>query len=250
MIQGVGVHGAGWQPQVDGLSAHYSCLYFDNRGMAASQPVGQKVSIEQMAEDALALMDQQDWDSAHIAGHSMGGVIALHLASIARERTRSLALLCSFARWQDAVRASPAVLWTGLRTRLGTRRMRRNAFLEFVMPPALRGDSDLDRLAADLIPIFGHDLADAPPITMQQAAALRNYDGNPRLPGLAGLPTLVVNAAFDPIAPPKTGRAMAEKIPGASYVELPEAAHGATVQCADQLNALLQEHFERADAAR
>ena len=62
-----------------------------------------------------------------------------------------------------------------------------------------------------------------PPITMPQAAALRAYNGNPHLPGLAGLPTLVLNATFDPIAPAQTGRAMAEQIPGARYIELSDA---------------------------
>ncbi len=33
-IQGVGVHGDGWLPQVDALSATYTCVSFDNRGMA------------------------------------------------------------------------------------------------------------------------------------------------------------------------------------------------------------------------
>src|SRR6185436_21003433 len=60
-IQGVGVHGDGWLPQVQGLSARYRCLTFDNRGMGRSQPVTGPLSVEQMAEDALALMDAQGW---------------------------------------------------------------------------------------------------------------------------------------------------------------------------------------------
>src|SRR5689334_10610168 len=72
-IQGVGVHGPGWQPQTDPLSRHFQCLSFDNRGVARSQPIGAALTIEQMAQDAVALMDAQGWDSAHLVGHSMGG---------------------------------------------------------------------------------------------------------------------------------------------------------------------------------
>jgi pimeloyl-ACP methyl ester carboxylesterase len=65
-IQGVGVHGDGWRPQVDELAARYRCLTFDNRGMNRSQPIGVPLSVEQLAEDALKLIDAQGWGSAHV----------------------------------------------------------------------------------------------------------------------------------------------------------------------------------------
>ncbi len=55
-IQGVGVHGRGWSPQVEALSAHLRYLSFDVRGMGGSQPLGLPLSVEQMAADALALL--------------------------------------------------------------------------------------------------------------------------------------------------------------------------------------------------
>ena len=68
LIQGVGVHGNGWRPQVEALSDRYTCLTFDNRGMGESQPAGAPVTVEQMAEDAVALLDAEGWDSAHVIG--------------------------------------------------------------------------------------------------------------------------------------------------------------------------------------
>ena len=56
LIQGVGVHGDGWLPQLEALAARHRCLTFDNRGMSRSQPANEQLSIEQMADDALALM--------------------------------------------------------------------------------------------------------------------------------------------------------------------------------------------------
>jgi len=141
-----------WRPQVDGLASHYPCLTFDNRGMGRSQPIGAPLSIERMAEDALVLMDAQGWESAHVVGHSLGGLIALHLALSARNRVRSLSLLCTFARGRDATRPSPWMIWTGLRTRIGTRRQRRHAFLKLMFPPEALAISDRDALAARLVP--------------------------------------------------------------------------------------------------
>ena len=247
MIQGVGLHGDGWLPQVDGLAGEYRCLTFDNRGMGRSQPLGEPLSVAQMAEDALVLLDAQGWDSAHVMGHSLGGLIALHLALTVRERVRSLALLCTFARGSVATSLSPRMFWIGLRTRVGPRRSRRRAFLEMIMPPSTLAEIDRDAVAESLIPIFGHDLADQPPIVMKQLAAMRVYDATPRLGELAGLPTLVVSAAYDPIAPPTAGRVLAAGIPQARYVEIADASHGVPIQQADRINTMLREHLAQAE---
>jgi pimeloyl-ACP methyl ester carboxylesterase len=242
-IQGVGVHGCGWTPQIDALATRYECVAFDNRGLGASQPRGCAITVEQLAEDAAAIMDARRWESAHLVGHSLGGLIALHLALSSRPRVRSLALLCTFARGRDGTPFT-SVLWTGLRTKIGTRRQRRHAFLELVMPRHLLRTEDRDALAERLAPIFGHDLAVEPPVTMAQLSAMRSYDASRRLRELEGIRTLVVSAAHDRIARPEVGRAMAAAIPGARYVELPDAAHGATIQCAAEINALLLEHLD------
>lgn len=243
LIQGVGVHGDGWRPQVAALSARFSCLTFDNRGMGRSQPAGAPVTVEQMAEDAAALMDAEGWESAHVVGHSLGGLVALHLALSARPRVRSLALLCTFAGGRDAAPLTARMVWLGLRSRVGTRRMRRRAFLRLVMPPGTVADVDPDGMAERLAPLFGHDLADQPPIVDAQLAAMRAYDATPRLGELAGVPTLVVSAVHDPIAPPRAGRVLADGIPGARSVEMADASHGVPIHRAGEVNALLLEHL-------
>jgi pimeloyl-ACP methyl ester carboxylesterase len=242
LIQGVGIHGGGWRPQVEALADRYTCLSFDNRGMGESLPAGVPVTVEQMADDAVALLDAEGWGSAHVIGHSLGGLVALELALAARQRVRSLALLCTFAGGRDAAPPTPRMLWIGLRTRVGTRRMRRRAFLQLVMSPGTIAKADADGMAERLAPLFGHDLADQPPIVGKQLAAMRAYDATPRLGELAGLPSLVVSAVHDPIAPPRAGRVLAG-IPGSRYVELPDASHGVPIQYPGQINDLLLDHL-------
>jgi pimeloyl-ACP methyl ester carboxylesterase len=248
LIQGVGVHGGGWQPQVAALESHYQCLTFDHRGLNRSQPVGPAVTIEQMAADTLALMDTQGWASAHIIGHSMGGLIAQQLALSARPRVRSLTLLCTFACGRQATALSPGMIWTGLRTRIGTRRQRRHAFLELVMPPAVLGEADRDALAAQLASLFGHDLADQPSVTIKQLTAMSRCDTRPRLGELAHVPTLVISAFHDRIAQRQFGQELASAIPNARYVEIAEAAHGLPLHLADVTNRLLLAHLDQAEA--
>ena len=216
--------------------------------MGKSQPFGAPITIEQMAEDARVLMDTQGWQSAHVVGHSMGGLIAQHLAISQPARVRSLALLCTFARGKEATGLRRDIFWVGLRTFIGMRRMRRRAFLEMVFPRDYLRTVDRDALAEQLAPLFGHDLADHPPVMKHQLTAMSRYDATPNLAKLAKIPTLVVSARHDLIARPSAGKAIAAGIRGARYVEFPNAAHGATIQCAKEINHLLREHFAAADS--
>lgn len=247
-IQGVGVHGGGWLPQVRVLRHHFQCVCFDNRGMGESGPVAGALSIEQMAEDTLALMTHLGWDSAHLVGHSMGGPIAMELALRQPARVRSLSLLNTVARGRDATRLAWRLIWLGLRSRIGPPAWRRRAFLDIVMPPGAIARDDVNRVTDDLAVLFGHDLAEQPPIAMQQLRALRRYDATARLSGLAGIPTLVMSAVHDPIAPARFGRALAAAIPGAQFLEFRDAAHGLPIQHAATVNAYLIEHLHRAAA--
>jgi pimeloyl-ACP methyl ester carboxylesterase len=196
-----------------------------------------------MAKDTFAVMDAEGIGAAHLVGHSLGGAVALQAALSARQRVRSLSLLCTSARGADATKLTFRMLWLGLASRVGTRRMRSGAFLKMVMPADYLATQDGDALAERLRPLFGHDLSDTPPIAMRQLKALRRFDATPRLRELAGIPTLVLSAARDPIFPPACGRDLAGGIPGARYVEMAGAAHGVTIQSADAVNRILLEHF-------
>ena len=247
LIQGVGVVGNGWAPQVEALREQFTLVTFDNRGIGASVNRDGRLTIEDMAADALAVLDAEGIDRVHVAGHSMGGVIAQALALQAPARVKSLAFLCTFARGKDGSTVTLPMLATALRMRIGTRAMRRNAFLELIMPGRYLQQIDRPALAARLEPLFGHDLAEQPPIVMQQLGAMSRYDAGARLRALGSIPTLVVSATEDRIASPATGRALAGAIPGATYVEIAEAGHGLPIHRPDETNALLAEHWMQAE---
>ena len=243
-IQGVGVHGDGWSPQTDALADRFTCISFDNRGMGRSLPAAGEVTVEQMADDALAVLDAAGAESAHVVGHSLGGAVALQLALEARRRVKSLTLMCTFADGRAAAPLTLRMVWLGLRTKLGTRGMRRRAFLRLVMPPAAL--TDTDATAERLAPLFGHDLADQPPVASAQLRAMRKFKAAPRLGELPGLPTLVLSGAHDPISPPRVSEALANGIPGAKHVAFADASHGLPISHAEQVNALLAGHFAEA----
>jgi pimeloyl-ACP methyl ester carboxylesterase len=246
LIQGVGAHGLGWNPQVEILKQSFACLTFDNRGIGASQPAGERLTVEQMAADALALMEHAGWESAHVVGHSLGGLIAVQLTLADKPRVRSLSLLCTFARGADATRLTAALLSIMLRIRFGTRRFRRQAFLELVLPPD-KVNGSADAIAERLAAVLGHDIADIPPITGRQLAAMKHHDVSRRLHELAGNPTLVISGEKDTLASPASGRALAAGIPGSRYVEIAGASHALPVLEARRCAALLLDHLREAE---
>lgn len=248
-IQGVGVQGTGWRPQTEVLGERFSCLWFDNRGIGASGPADRGLSVEQMAADAVSVMDAAGWGTAHVVGHSLGGLVALQLALKARDRVRSLSLLCTFSRGQDAAPMTARMLLLGMGTRIGMRAMRRRAFLRLVMAPRALAGIDVESEGSRVAQLFGHDLADQPPVVSHQLKAMRAADPSARLRELAGVPTLVVSARHDPIAPVRAGRRLSEAIGGSRFVVVDDASHGLPITHAAVVNEMLVEHLGRAEAS-
>lgn len=199
-----------------------------------------------MARDALSLVDALGLDRVHVVGHSLGGVVAQRFALLARERTRSLSLLCTFCGGRDLARPSARLVWLGLLTRVGTKRSRRNAFARLVMPESEIATRGLDVMAAELEEIFGRSLAAPPAISGRQLDALRAHDERDRLSELAGLPTFVASGARDPIARASFGRTLSRLIPGSRYREWPDASHALPIQLAGEVNDALAAHFAAA----
>lgn len=247
LIQGAGVAASGWRPQVNALASRFQVITPDNRGMGHSTPGSAPLTIERMAADALAVMNAETIDTCHVIGHAMGGLIAEHVALTTPGRVKSLSLLCTFANGADATRLSWRMLLLGVQSRVGTRAMRRAGMLRMIMPDDHLGRVDRVRLAEQLQDLFGHDLADQPPIVMAQLRAMSRYNATPRLRELSGLPTLVVSGAHDPIAPPAVGRAIADGIGSARFVEFAHASHALPIQCHGEVNALLLDHLTTAE---
>ena len=111
LIQGVGIAGAGWRPQIDGLLDSFRLVAVDNRGIDGCVLPPGPLTIEDMAADTLAVMDhlreREGIERFHVVGHSMGGVIAQELALSAPERVESLAFLCTFATGRQATTLTP-----------------------------------------------------------------------------------------------------------------------------------------------
>ena len=83
-----------WQSWVPLLCRHYRVLTFDARGCGKTTipPAGSAYSFEQLAGDAIGLMDQLGIERVHWVGESSGGIVAMTAALNHAERLHSLVL--------------------------------------------------------------------------------------------------------------------------------------------------------------
>src|SRR5665213_3915050 len=94
LIMGHRYSSALWYPMLPALSAEHRVIRFDNRGAGESDTTA-KVTLPELAGDALAVLDAAGVDRAHVFGVSMGGPITLELALQQPQRVMSLILGCT-----------------------------------------------------------------------------------------------------------------------------------------------------------
>ncbi|MDX3377182.1 alpha/beta hydrolase [Streptomyces sp. ME02-6991-2A] len=187
---------------------------------------GAAYTAEDMADDAVAVMDALGWESAHLFGHSLGGVVAQRVALRHPDRVRTLT--SSAALPSDA---------GGLRA---FRHLRLATLAKFARIKPARDREE--RIAAGLAvarlcasPGYPFDEADAlERVTADVDTGIADPDAQSRQigarwsgPALAGLrtPTLVLHGTDDPLLKPSAGRATAAAIPGARLVLQPGVGH-------------------------
>jgi pimeloyl-ACP methyl ester carboxylesterase len=88
-----------WDEQVRLLEGRYRVLRYDTRGHGGSEPPTGACTLEQLAADALGLMDAVGVARAHFVGLSMGGMIAQSAALAQPERFLSLVLADTTSRY-------------------------------------------------------------------------------------------------------------------------------------------------------
>ena len=97
LIHGVGASLEAWDDVADRLESSFSILRFDLRGLGQSTKVGGRYELEHFVSDFVGLLDHVGWSQCHVAGHSLGGLIAQGIAIGHGQRVSRLALISTVA---------------------------------------------------------------------------------------------------------------------------------------------------------
>ena len=93
LVHSLGMSGAVWDGVVEHLAPRALVLTYDCRGHGASTKSPAPYLLETFANDLADLLTHVGWSSAHVAGGSLGGSVALQFAALFPERTQTLGLI-------------------------------------------------------------------------------------------------------------------------------------------------------------
>ena len=205
-----------WVRWIERMCSFARIVRFDKRGTGMTDRMPGVPTADERMEDARAVMDAAGLERAHVIGWSEGGPLAVMLAVTYPDRVLSLVLhgtQATFRRRDDYPFGHPhdEGRYSWLEQQWGSE--------EFARTFVPDGDP------ATIARVAAYHQAGASPAA---AAALARANAAMDVRGLLGsirAPTLVINREHDPVAPGPTGRYLAERIPGARFVELEGSAH-------------------------
>ncbi|MDR2852955.1 MAG: alpha/beta fold hydrolase [Burkholderiaceae bacterium] len=256
LIAGLGMQLINWPDEfVQGLvDQGLRVIRFDNRDGGLSQrfdhapeqfflwqflrmqlrlPLHPAYTLQDMAQDALGLLDALGIERAHIVGVSMGGMIGQRMAVTAPARTLSLTSIMSSTH----ARGLPLPHWDVVRVLNGflpskVRGLDENALIkqcqDFIETIAGRGVVYDEAQLRALTTVSVRRAFNAGGMMRQTLAILADTGLRAKLLSRIRCPTLVLHGERDPFLPIEHGRDTARRIPGARFVGMPGSGHELT----------------------
>jgi pimeloyl-ACP methyl ester carboxylesterase len=238
LIMGLAYPAAMWFRLVPALAERYRVIRVDNRGAGHTGDVpGAPYTVETMAADCLAVLDAAGVQAAHVVGISMGGLMAQELALTAPERVLSLCLTATHPGIAHAV-VNPDAMAMLMKRGEMTPAEAAEASVPYNYAPA----TPRERIEEDWAVRF--PLAATNEGYMAQAVGTSQWDGFDRIPGITTR-TLVLHGELDALVPPDNGRILAERIPGAELVLVPDANHVLMTDQPEQVTKVLLDWLDQ-----
>jgi len=220
-----------WSKQMEAFKASHRVIAPDLRGFGDSEATAGAVAMSQFAGDLLALLRVLGTGPVILAGHSMGGYVALAFANAHAEALRALVLVGTKAG-ADTPEGAAARRATAEKVRsdgIG-------AVVEAMAPKMLSAGKPDASMAAAVRGFMEHGKPEG------VIGALLGMAGRPDAGAWLAeirLPTLVIAGAEDILIPAAESSVLANAIPGAQLKLIPEAGHLVAFERAEEFNLAL-----------
>jgi pimeloyl-ACP methyl ester carboxylesterase len=250
LLHGIMLSSALWVHQLRDLADHHRVIAVDLRGHGQSLPGSTGSGIEILADDVRTVLETLGVEHAIVVGHSMGGMVALQLATglPPDERRRRIAGIVL-----TSTTAGPFVTLPGF-----------TGVVRVTGPVTARALLVGERVGAKALP--SRDLrwwltrlgfgADAPAVQVRFVEAMHRGTPSRTLADLIGslatfdlssklgaldVPVLVVVGSHDKLTAPRLARRLAAALPEASLVELPRCGHMPMLERRHEFSRLVDE---------
>ncbi|MEO9328109.1 3-oxoadipate enol-lactonase [Gordonia aurantiaca] len=223
-----------WDEQVAALEERFRVVRYDTRGHGLSPVPQGPYTIDDLADDVVALLDRLDIDRAHLVGLSLGGMTMMRVAARNPERVDRLALLCT------AAYLPPREAWLDRATIVranSTAAVAESVVQRWFTPEFLAAHDAARRSCESMVASTSAEGY------ASCCEAIAEMDLRGGLPAISA-PTLAVAGADDPATPPAMLAEIADTVPDGRLLVVPDAAHLAPAQQPRIVNPALIEHLE------
>jgi 3-oxoadipate enol-lactonase len=220
-----------WEPQLETFTRSFRVLRYEHRGHGSSSVPPGPYSMEELAWDALALLDELGVARVSWCGLSLGGMIGMWLGAHAPERLASLVLACTSAHLPEPEAYTERAALVRER---GLEPIADSVVSRWLTPGAPNELRARFRAILASTPAEGY---------AGGCEAIAAWDFRDELPRVA-VPTLVLRGSEDEATPAADTALLAERIPGARLLELEAAAHLANLERPGEFAAAVLSHME------
>jgi 3-oxoadipate enol-lactonase len=218
-----------WDDQAEALSERYELIRYDVRGHGKSTRGSRDaLTIEQLARDALAVMDSCGIARAHLCGLSLGGMTTMEIASKWPDRVLKIAL-CNTAPYMP-----PRETWDARIATVTTQGMAplvETILARWFTPAFHAAEPQRVEKVRQML------LATDPLGYAACSAAIRDMDLREAIKSITAT-TLVIGGTKDPATTPELAQLIAQSIPGATLTML-DAAHLSNIERREEFTAAL-----------
>ena len=221
-----------WDETAAQLAPGYTVLRYDHRGHGKSEIVAGPCTIEDMADDAAALIAAQVDGPVHFVGLSMGGMVAQQIAVRFPQLIKSIVVANSSSYYDEAARGMwSARIDTVLRQGMAAIA---DGAMQRWFTPEFREDAEGSKRVAALRAVLEANDPKAYAAACDAVSRIDFHSTNP----LVACPTLVIGGSRDEATPPAMAEAISQVISGAELAYI-DAAHLSAVEKPAEFAALV-----------